>query len=428
MSLPPPATNLSRMYSKPFFGWPIILACFVGMFGNVGPLIYASFGFVVQSLEAEFGWNRSGMTLSISLLTLVSAAIHPTFGSLVDRYGVRRTMIPSLTLMALILITVPLYLNQLWQLWVIFPLVAIFGAANNNLSFIRTVSAWYDSRRGLMIGLIASGTGVGLAFLPKITALVVSWQGWQGGFVFYGLYILLITIPVMYLFIRDTPQKVGLQVDDGANDQAVADENNESGLSLHDALRTQGFWLLFFAVLFASAALWGITNQMAFLLADKGFSAMQASSVVMVLGISMAVSRLVVGYLLDKVFAPVAGATIFTLTAIGFAILAYVETSWAPFLAAALMGAGIGAETELMGYMASRYFGLRRFGSIYGLIFVGFLLGTSGGPYLYAKTQEIFGSYYPVLKSMVVLMMITAAMFAFMGRYDRYHAKFARDV
>ena len=72
-------SHLSEVYSgwfaKPVFGLPIILAGLVGMFGNVGPLVYASFAFIMRELESSFGWSRSSMTLSISLLTLVFAAL-----------------------------------------------------------------------------------------------------------------------------------------------------------------------------------------------------------------------------------------------------------------------------------------------------------------------------------------------------------------
>lgn len=409
-------------YQKPVFGWPIILACFVGMFGNIGPLVYASFGFIVLKLESDFGWSRSDMTLSISLLTLVSAAAHPAFGRLVDRFGVRSTLIPSLLLMAVIVVTVPLYLSEIWHLWLAFVLVAIFGVANNNLEFIKLVTTWFDKRRGLMIGLVASGTGVGLAVLPKITEWVVSRYDWQGGFVFYGLFIVCVTVPVMFFLVRDTPESVGLQAD-GAEElehKVSVVMADAAGLTLAEAIRTAGFWLLFFGILFASFALWGITNQMSLVLIDRGFTSAMAASVVVSLGLSLAAARLVIGYLLDKVFAPIVGGVIFTLTAVGFAILVYAPTQWAAFFAAALLGAGLGAETELLGYMVSRYFGMRRFGTIYGIIFVGFLLGTSGGPYMYAKSQELLHSYDPSLKGMIVLMLVTAVLFACMGRYDRY--------
>lgn len=414
-------------YKAPVFGLPVLLACFFGMSSNVGPLIYASFAFIVSDLESTFGWSRSDMTLSVSLLTMVTAAAHPVFGKLVDRFGVRRTLIPSFIMMALVLGTVPFYLSEVWHLWLAFTLAAILGVANNNLCYIRLIAAWFDKRRGLMIGVVASGTGVGLAVLPKITEQVVSLYNWQGGFYFYGLFILCISVPMMFWLIRDTPESVGLRpdgVEEGTDDVAPSDT---SGLTLKQAMGTTGFWLLFMGILFASFALWGITNQMGLVLIDRGFSTAFAASVAVSLGLSMAAARLLIGYLLDKILATIVGGVVFSLTAVGFAIMLYFPVDWALFVAAALLGTGLGAETELLGYMVSRYFGLRRFGTIYGIVFVGFLLGTSGGPYMYARTQEIFGSYDPALQAMIVLMAITAIMFASMGRYDRYRRQFGYD-
>lgn len=414
-------------YKKPIFGWPIIVACLVGMSGNVGALIYASFAFITRELEMEFGWNRSDITLSISLLTLASAAAHPLFGRLVDRFGVRYTLIPSLLMMATLVATVPLYLSEVWHLWLAFVLIAILGVANNNLPFIRLITTWFDRRRGFMIGLVASGTGIGLAFLPQITEQVVSLYSWQGGFIFYGCFIVFITVPVMFFLVRDTPESVGLRPDGITEQKFEASAQSASGLSLKDAVKTSEFWLLALGILFASFALWGITSQIALVLTDRGFTPALAASVTLSLGLSLAAARLVIGYLLDKVFAPVVGGVIFALTAVGFAILVYVPAVWAIFFAAALLGAGLGAETELLGYMVSRYFGKRRFGTIYGIIFVGFLLGTSGGPYMYAKSQELLGSYDPSLKSMILLMLLTAVMFSCMGKYNRYQSKFTQS-
>ena len=109
-------------------------------------------------------------------------------------------------------------------------------------------------------------------------------------------------------------------------------------------------------------------------------------------------------------------------------MLVYAPAPWAVFLAAALLGAGLGAETELLGYMASRYFGMRRFGSIYGIVFVGFLLGTSGGPYMYdvCHVRQITGllhSYDPSLKSMIVLMLVTTLIVSPFGASPARHSR-----
>lgn len=426
----PHGNAYSAWYQKPVFGWPILLACFIGMLGNIGPLIYASFSFIIRDLELSFGWSRSNMTLSISLLTLVSAAVHPLFGRLVDRFGARRTLILSLLMMAFIVAAIPFYLNEIWHLWLAFVLIAIFGVANNTLAYIWLIATWFDKNRGFMIGLAASGTGLGLALLPQITEQAVALHGWQGGFFFYSLFILCVTVPVMVVLVRDTPESVGLLAD-GAHEPERPEHGvavtDIPGLTVGEAVQTTSFWLLTLGILFASFALWGITNQMGLVLMDRGFTPSLAASVTVALGLSLSAARLIIGYLLDRIFAPIVGGVIFTLTAVGFALLVYIPAQWATFCAAVLLGAGLGAETELLGYMISRYFGMRCFGAIYGIVFIGFLLGTSGGPYMYARSQELLGSYDPSLQFMILLMLITAIMFSCMGRYSRYHSKFAQD-
>ena len=42
----------------------------------------------------------------------------------------------------------------------------------------------------------------------------------------------------------------------------------------------------------------------------------------------------------------------------------------------------LGAEVDIVGYLVSRYFGLRRYGEIYGYIFAIFTIGSGVGPYL----------------------------------------------
>ena len=63
------------------------------------------------------------------------------------------------------------------------------------------------------MGLIASGTGVGLAVPPKITECVASGYGWRGDLVFYGIFIVSLTIPIMLLTVRDTLECTNLASD-----------------------------------------------------------------------------------------------------------------------------------------------------------------------------------------------------------------------
>jgi MFS family permease len=77
---------------------------------------------------------------------------------------------------------------------------------------------------------------------------------------------------------------------------------------------------------------------------------------------------------------------------------------------AVLVGIGLGAEVDLIGYLQSRYFGLRAFGQVYGYLFAVFTVGSGLGPFVMGATFDVFGSYRPVL--MVFFVMLVAAALA----------------
>ena len=89
--------------------------------------------------------------------------------------------------------------------------------------------------------------------------------------------------------------------------------------------------------------------------------------------------RLVSGYLLDRVFAPRVAILFYGATALGMAILCAGRIGNVALAASFLVGLGMGAEVETMGYMISRYFGLLAFGTAYGHAFAAFMICRIGG-------------------------------------------------
>ena len=60
-----------------------------------------------------------------------------------------------------------------------------------------------------------------------------------------------------------------------------------------------------------------------------------------------------------------------------------------PLAGAVLCGMGIGAEIDLMAFFISRYFGLKAYGKIYGVMFALFNIGTGLGPALSGRSFEL---------------------------------------
>jgi predicted MFS family arabinose efflux permease len=199
------------------------------------------------------------------------------------------------------------------------------------------------------------------------------------------------------------------------------DENSDSGMTLGEALRSPTYWLLFVAFCLVSGSGQGAYTHIAAILADRGSAAQTAAFATSLFGAGLLIGRTGSGYLLDRFFAPRVAAVIFGCAAVGICWLNVSGTQVLAFLAAILIGLGIGAEGDVMAYVTSRYFGLRSFGTIYGLTFSGFVLGGGSGVYVMDMTFDRTGSYAVALRLFCILTLVGAALMLRLGpfRYQK---------
>ena len=187
----------------------------------------------------------------------------------------------------------------------------------------------FDKRRGLFIGINSAGIGLGFALAPQICSWAASIGGWRAGYFSLGLFLLFFVLPTVYLFLIDKPEDVGLLPDgvqkSATGDQATADTNGH--LSLSEALRTRVFWIMLIIITCIAFSLNGLFSQLAPMLTDRGIDMTTAALVVSTMGISMAVARVVVGYIIDKLFAPRVALVVFLSVLFGVGLLIYGQHS-----------------------------------------------------------------------------------------------------
>ena len=92
------------------------------------------------------------------------------------------------------------------------------------------------------------------------------------------------------------------------------------------------------------------------------------------------------------------------------------ESAW-PLIGALTLGLALGCEIDMIGFLTTRYFGLRRFGELYGYLFAAFAAGSALGPYLMGITFDAFHSYTPALAGFVVALIIATLL---ISRLDDY--------
>ena len=372
--------------------WWIVAVAAFGLSTSPGQFAYGAFSLFIEPLEQEFGWARADMSLALTLFTLCLAVTLPFIGRLVDRYGSRRVLAPSMLVLGVGLCMLGWQLDALWILLTVYVLIGVLGAGANSPPYMRTVSSWFDRRRGLAIGTAMAGAGLGYAYVPPMVRYINDTYGWRFSFLALGAIIIFVATPLVALFLKDPPrpQIAGPQGPEGATVETGGD-------AWREAMGRGVFWMLICVFALLSFSLYGMLAHFKPMLSDMGIPGEQAGWIAGMVGIAVMVSRVVIGYLIDRIFAPRVALVVFLFSAAGMAVLATGNAAGFAIPAALLLGLSMGAEIDLLAYLAGRYFGLKSFAVIYGLLFSAFLAGTALGPWAYGAAYDADGSYAAML-------------------------------
>jgi MFS family permease len=396
--------------------WWIVFGSVLGLtVGNVTVLQFST-SVLMKPIMAEFGWDRGVISAAVMLGSLFAALATPVAGRLIDRHGIRRVTLAAITLFALAIAAMSLAPAVPAVFLAMFALMGLFSGGQAPLPYVKAIAAAFDQRRGLAMGIAMTGVGLGAALVPRLTQLYFDRLGWRGAYVAVGVTVFVIAFFAVGLFVRDPA---------GAPRIAQAHRRGPDlpGLEAGEVVRSPDFWRL--AVVFACIPIVvnGTVVHLVPLLTDSDIPASQAVTVLSGIGVSLIAGRMLCGFLLDRFFGPYVAIAFVILPAVGvFTLLGSASMSLTT-IGAVLVGLGMGAEVDLIGYLQSRYFGLRAFGQIYGYLFAVFTVGTGLGPFVMGETYAATGSYRPALMAFVALLTCAAWLLLRLPRRYPYPAQ-----
>jgi MFS family permease len=384
-----------------FYGWIIVVVTFVTM--AIGVNARTAFSLFFPPIIDEFGWERGVTAGAFSFGFLVSGAVSPLIGRLMDRAGPRAVMELGVALMAGGLLLAPLT-TQPWHLYL--TIGVMVGAGSVCLGYSGQslfLPNWFNRRRGLAMGLAFAGVGIGsMTLLPWVQHMIEQ-TGWRTACTAMGIMVLVVLAPIN-LLLRKRPEDIGLQPDGDAAPSASAKpisyivDPDWAGIdwTLPRAVRTARFWWLA-AGYFGGLYIWYAVqvHQTKYLL-DIGFSpgvAVWALGLVSLLGIP---GQIVLGHVSDRV----GREWIWTASCLGFAIcfaaliaLAHFPTLvlvYVMVLAQGALGYGL---TSIMGAVVLEIFQGRHYGSIFGTVMLAALAGGAAGPWVTGILHDLSGDY-----------------------------------
>lgn len=415
--------SAEHLRSRVFYGWWIALTAAAGLFLNSATILVFPFGIFAKAMGQEFHSGRARISLAFTLHQLTAACCVPLAGRLVDRYGPRKVLLPCTIFLALVLVSGKFLSGAIWQLYVFFLASGMVSGGAGAMSYTKVVSQWFDRRRGLALSVMMLGMGLGAVILPSVAHQLVAKIGWRLAYSVFGLAILILPVPLVAARLKEKPENMGLLPDGATEVQlSTAVAASDEGLTVREALRTVSFWIMLCAFFLITASVHACFIHLPVILTDRGSTAQTAAFVSSLFGIGLLIGRVGCGYLLDHFFAPRVAALLFAGVALGVALLGMGHAIWIGSIAALLAGLGVGAEVDIIGYLTSRYFGLRSFGQIFGLIWAGFGLAGGLGAYLMGLGFDKTGSYAVPLAGFFCAALVSILLMTRLGPY-RYRAR-----
>ena len=352
-----------------------------------------AFGFFIEPLEEEFGWTRTQVNVSLSI-GVVTSFLSPVVGNLMDRFGTRWTMAVSIVLVA----SAFLLRSVMTELWHFYLFSGIMFAGTPGATMIpagRLVLTWFPKARGRMMGIVTSGNNIGSGLAVPIIAGLIGFVGWRWTWALMGIALIGMAMLVL-LVIRDDSDDVAKERGKRwspkySNDDGTADLNN--GMTVSTAVRTSTFWFLVIGMTLQQFIRTGVVSQMVPHLEQVGFSRAVTATMMIVLAIFAASSKLIFGRLSESITARVSFIVIMILQGIGLSVLLLSDGSAITWGAIVVIGLGMGGVGALTPLVIFDMFGLKHFGSIMGLTRMSIAIPIFFGPIFAGMIFDSKGKY-----------------------------------
>lgn len=348
------------------------------------------------------------MSLGITIFGVLAAFLAPFFGAMADRHGAKPVAMVSLGLFGLAFGSFSLIGAEIWTFYLVWVLLGLVGIGSTPVTFSRLVNVWFFRNRGLALGIMLVGTSVAAVVVPPLVTWAIGAHGWRTAHLIIAALPLLVGLPLGLLLLREPRSE----------ERPPDDVSAAAGVSLNEAMRDRRFWTIFASIFCVAFAYGGAHIHMPEIVKLHGLPPERAANVLQILGLAILTGRIVTGFLLDRFWAPAVCLPILTMPAIAVLYLAGTEPSfWLVAGSAFLLGFAAGAESDLIAYLASRYFGLRNYGRIYGTLYMAFALASAFSPAVYGRVRDVTGTYDPMLYAAAGLFVTGALLLLTLGRY-----------
>ncbi|MCA0753461.1 MFS transporter [Paenibacillus sp. N4] len=389
--------NASLFRSKLHYGWIVVLITFITLLTSAG--IRSMPSVLMLPFEAEFGWSRAGISSVVSVGIFLYGLVGPFSAALLERFGIRKTIAVSLSVLAVGLAITPL-MTRLWQFELLWGAVAgLSTGMMANVLGVTVANRWFAKRKGLVVGMLTASAATGqLLFLP-LFARISEQIGWRTA-VYATVGVIAVLFLIVVLWMRDHPYEVGAAPYGGEEPVKPAPFRGHIFLApliaLRDGMRSKTFWLLagtFFFCGFSTNGLIG--THLIPACGDAGIMPFVAAGLLALMGLFDLVGTTLSGWLSDRFDSRWLLFWYYGLRGLSLLFLPYALNAGPTELLIFSVFYGLDwiATVPPTVKLTSQAFGKEKAGMIFGWIVVAHQLGASTAAYGAGLLRDGFGTY-----------------------------------
>jgi len=377
------------------YAWIIAAVTFVVLLITAG--VRATPGVLMVPLETEFGWSRSAISAAVAINIALFGLIGPFAASVIDRWGLRRTVAAALALLSSS-VALSTGMHAQWQLMLLWGVLVGTGTGVTSMVLAAIVATrWFEARRGLVLGALSAANATGqLVFLPTL-ARVTDQQGWRSA-AFIVSFAAAVVLVIALALLRNRPEDLGLRrygqppVDTGhIPARAMAPFE-----ALALAVRSRAFWILAGTFFVCGASTNGlIGTHLIAACHDYGIPQVRSAQLLAVMGIFDILGTTASGWLTDRYSSRHLLFGYYTLRGLSLLYLPFTLSTGAHGLAwfAVFYGLDWIATVPPTVRLTGEAFGRENTGVVYGWIGASHQIGASLAAFGAGTIRSVLGDY-----------------------------------
>lgn len=279
---------------------------------------------------------------------------------------------------------------------------------------IYVIGRWFHKNYGLILGIVSAATGIGGGIFSVVLSSIVEASSWRTSFTVSAVLYIALGI-IIAVFLLDRPENIGLAPYGEGTVKNTKDKKFFEGYTEKQLFKKLNFYLFVFLVFLSSLLAYMVSPIIVPFFQDKGFSITEAATVSSAFLVSLAVAKIILGFINDKLGAKVVTfICVFSGTVATF-FLTRITGLFAGYLTMIPLGTLLTMAAVVPSFICTDLFGHRAGPRPALLATTAVTVGNLFGSLISNSVYDKVGTYLPVLYTVcigtLVILIFWAALF-----------------